>query len=535
MLRHQETRIQAALDRLGIRHPAAILWNMSAAALFEEAVRRGEGVTAADGPLAVRTGKHTGRAAEDKFVVRDAQTENRVAWGKSHQPFAEVAFQALLHRIQAYLQGRDLFVQDAFAGAEPSCWLPIRVITEHAWHALFARNMFLRPRGEEARRPHDPQFTVLHVPDFRATPEIDGTRSEAFIILDFARRLVLIGGTGYAGEIKKSIFTVMNYLLPERGVLTMHCSANIGAGGDTALLFGLSGTGKTTLSADPERQLIGDDEHGWSERGVFNIEGGCYAKVIRLSPEAEPEIYATTRRFGTVLENVVIDPETRLIDLDSDAITENTRASYPLGAIAHVSETGMGDPPRNIIFLACDAFGVLPPISRLTPAQAMYHFLSGYTAKVAGTEVGIKEPRATFSTCFGAPFMPLHPSVYARLLGERMGQSGAQAWLINTGWSGGPYGVGQRMKIAYTRAMVRAALAGALDDVASEVDPWFGLAVPASVPGVPAEVLRPRQTWADPQAYDRQAAQLAEMFHHNFAQYADQVSPAVRAAGPRRT
>jgi phosphoenolpyruvate carboxykinase (ATP) len=510
------------------------LWNLPSAALFEEAVRRGEGVTAHEGPLVVRTGEHTGRAADDKFVVRDALTEDRVAWGKSHQPLAGEAFQALHHRVLAYLQGRELFVQDAFAGAEPSCRLPIRVITEHAWHALFARNMFLLPRGDEARRPHEPQFTVLHVPGFRAAPEIDRTRAEVFIILDFTRRLVLIGGTRYAGEIKKSIFTVMNYLLPERGILPMHCSANIGPGGDTALFFGLSGTGKTTLSADPERRLIGDDEHGWSEHGVFNIEGGCYAKVIRLSPEAEPEIYATTRRFGTILENVVIDPETRHIDLDSDAVTENTRASYPLSAIDNAAATGMGDTPRNLIFLACDAFGVLPPISRLTPEQAMYHFLSGYTAKVAGTEVGIKEPKATFSTCFGAPFMPLHPSVYARLLGERMKESGARAWLVNTGWSGGPYGVGERMKIVHTRAMVRAALSGALDGVASEVDPWFGLAVPAAVPGVPAQVLRPRQNWADPQAYDRQARQLAEMFHHNFVQYGDQVSPAVRAAGPRR-
>jgi phosphoenolpyruvate carboxykinase (ATP) len=533
MLRYHDDRILAALTALGIKNMATIAWNMPAPALYEEAVRRREGLTAYRGPLVCRTGDHTGRAAGDKYFVRDAITEDKVTWSKGNQPFGAAEFDKLFNRVCAHLQGRDLFVQDAFAGADRETRLPIRVITEHAWHSLFARNMFLRPQGESERANHAPQFTVLHAPQFRATPEIDGTRSQVFVIINFARKIVLIGGTAYAGEIKKSIFTVMNFLLPERGILPMHCSANVGAGGDVALFFGLSGTGKTTLSADPERRLIGDDEHGWSDRGVFNIEGGCYAKVIRLSPEAEPEIYATTRMFGTILENVAIDSVTRRIDLDDDRLTENTRASYPLRAIPNIVEDGVAGHPKNVLFLTADAFGVLPPIARLTAPQAMYHFLSGYTAKVAGTEIGVKEPKATFSTCFGAPFMPLHPGVYAKLLGQRLAETGARAWLINTGWSGGPYGVGQRMKIQYTRAMVRAALSGALDDVPCEPDPIFGVGVPRAVPNVPADALQPRRTWKDGAAYDAQAKQLAEMFVKNFATYADGVAPEVRAAAPK--
>ncbi len=533
MLRYHDDRIHAAVSALGIKNVAAILWNLPVPALYEEVVRRREGLTAYRGPLVCRTGDHTGRAAGDKFVVRDALTDGKIAWGKVNQPFEPDQFDALFSRVAAHLQGRDLFVQDAFAGADPSSRLPIRVITEHAWHSLFARNMFLRPRGDKERETHQPEFTVVHAPNFRATPELDGTRSQVFVILNFARKMVLIGGTAYAGEIKKSIFTVMNFLLPERGILPMHCSANVGAGGDVALFFGLSGTGKTTLSADPERKLVGDDEHGWSQHGIFNIEGGCYAKVIRLSAEAEPEIYATTRMFGTILENVAIDSVTRRIDLDDDRLTENTRASYPLRSIPNIVESGVAGHPKNVLFLTADAFGVLPPISRLTPAQAMFHFLSGYTAKVAGTEIGVKEPKATFSTCFGAPFMPLHPGVYAQLLGKRFAETGARAWLINTGWSGGPYGVGQRMKIGYTRAMVRAALSGQLDDVPTEPDPIFGLGIPRSVPGVPSEALVPRRTWKDGAAYDAQAKQLAEMFVKNFAAYESGVSAEVRAAAPK--
>jgi phosphoenolpyruvate carboxykinase (ATP) len=534
MLRYQDERIHNALADLGIKNTANVYWNMPTAALYEEVVRRREGLVAHQGPLVCRTGDHTGRAAGDKYVVRDALTAERVSWGKVNNPFEPEAFEALFRRVAAHYQGRDVFVQDAFAGADPSSRLPIRVVTENAWHSLFARNMFLRPRGESERARHEPQFTVVHAPNFRATPEIDGTKSQVFVILNFSRKMVLIGGTAYAGEIKKSIFTVMNFLLPEKGILPMHCSANVGAGGDVALFFGLSGTGKTTLSADPERQLIGDDEHGWSDKSVFNVEGGCYAKVIKLSPEAEPEIYATTRMFGTILENVAIDAVTRRVDLDDDKLTENTRASYPLRSIPNIVPSGVASVPRNVLFLTADAFGVLPPISRLTPAQAMFHFLSGYTAKVAGTEIGVKEPKATFSTCFGAPFMPLHPGVYAKLLGQRMQESGARAWLINTGWSGGPYGVGSRMKIAYTRAMVRAALSGALDDVPTDADPIFGLAIPRSVPGVPNEALVPRRTWSDPAAYDAQAKQLADMFVKNFQTYADGVAPEVRAAAPRQ-
>ncbi len=436
------------------------------------------------------------------------------------------SFQTLYRRMLAYLQGRDLFVQDCYAGSAPNYRLPIRVITETAWHSLFARDMFIQASPEELA-PHVPSFTVIHVPNFHAIPEVDGTRSEVFVVINFGQRLVLIGGTQYAGEIKKSIFTILNYLLPQQRVLSMHCSANIGAHGDVAVFFGLSGTGKTTLSADPERTLIGDDEHGWSDHGVFNFEGGCYAKVIRRSPSAEPEIYQTTRRFGTILENVAFDSVSGRLNLDDDSLTENTRAAYPISHIANAKRDGLGDHPTNIIMLTADAFGVLPPIAKLTPAQAMYHFLSGYTAKVAGTEKGVTEPAATFSACFGAPFMALSPSVYAGLLGKKITDHKVNVWLVNTGWSGGPYGVGQRMKIAYTRAMIHAALNGDLQEVPTVIDPNFGLAVPVTCPNLPDEVLNPRHTWADPIAYDAQARKLAGMFVENFKTFAKDVDAAV--------
>jgi phosphoenolpyruvate carboxykinase (ATP) len=433
--------------------------------------------------------------------------------------------------MMAHAKGRELFVQDTFVGADPTYRLPIRVINELAWHSLFARTMFIS--DPNATEPHKPEFTIINFPSFQADPQRDGTRSPTFILMDFSQRLVLIGGTSYAGETKKSAFTIMNYLLPQRGVMSMHCSANVGSDGDVAIFFGLSGTGKTTLSADPERRLIGDDEHGWSENGVFNFEGGCYAKVIKLSPEAEPDIYRTTQMFGTILENVVYDPLTRQIDLDDPRKTENTRASYPLTSIANIVPEGRAGHPRNIIMLTADAFGVLPPVARLTPEQAMYHFLSGYTAKVAGTEKGIKEPEATFSTCFGAPFMVLHPGVYADLLGQQMAKHNAVCWLVNTGWSGGPYGVGQRMKISYTRAMIRAILNGSLAQVETKPDRIFGVNIPVSCPEVPNEVLQPRNTWDDKDAYDRQAHDLARRFNENFKKYEAGVSEAVRAVAPR--
>jgi phosphoenolpyruvate carboxykinase (ATP) len=521
------------LTSLGLEGLATAHWNLSPPALYEEAVRRGEGVIAADGPLVCRTGPHTGRSPNDKFVVKDASTADKVWWGKVNRPIAPEQFDLLQRELVDYLKGRELFVQDCHVGADPSHRLPIRVFTQYAWHSLFARTMFI-PETDPARQAvHDPQFTVIDVPQFGATPARHGTNSEVFILVNFARRLVLIGGTSYAGEIKKSIFTIMNYLLPQQDVMPMHCSANIGPDGDVALFFGLSGTGKTTLSSDEQRQLIGDDEHGWSSHGVFNFEGGCYAKMIRLSAEAEPQIYATTRRFGTVLENVTFDPTTRRLDLDDASVTENTRGAYPIHFIDNAVPSGTGGHPRTIIMLTADAFGVLPPIARLTPEGAMYHFLSGYTAKVAGTEKGVTEPKATFSTCFGAPFLPLPPEVYARFLGEKIAQHRVGVWLVNTGWSGGPFGVGERMRIGHTRAMVKAALSGALDNVGFETDPVFNLAVPLECPGVPHGILRPKATWADQSAYDEQAAKLAGMFVENFRTFASGVGSKVVAAGPR--
>ncbi len=520
------------LEHHGIMKLRQTYWNLTTAELYEHAVRRGEAQIAQHGSLVVTTGQHTGRSPNDKFFVREVSSENHIWWGKSNREFKQENFDRLLAKVLTYLQGKELYVQDCFAGADPTYRIPIRVITEYAWHSLFARNMFVRPDWDSEAAHHQPEFTVINTPGFSANPEEDGTNTGTFILIDFGRKLILIGGTSYAGETKKSIFTLLNYLLPLRGVLSMHCSANIGQDGDTAIFFGLSGTGKTTLSADPERKLIGDDEHGWSERGVFNFEGGCYAKVINLSPTAEPEIYACTRMFGTVLENVVMDPIRRSLDLNDGSLTENTRAGYPLDYIPNHEPSGMGGHPKNIIMLTADAFGVLPPISKLTPEQAMYHFISGYTAKVAGTEKGLgKEPQATFSTCFGAPFMVHHPNVYAELLRDRMAEHGADCWLVNTGWTGGPYGEGTRMKIAYTRAMVRAALNGSLAQIATEVDPVFGVHVPVSCPDVPNAVLMPRNTWSQPAAYDEKAQHLAGLFKKNFEQFADGVSAEVKAAG----
>ena len=515
----------------GLLSEGPVHWNLAPAVLIEHAVRRGEGVLTRDGSFAAVTAPHTGRSPNDKFVVREPSSDAHIWWGEVNQPLEQSKYEALLRDVREYLRGRELYVRDVWAGADPAYRLGVRVVGTHAWHSLFVHNMFIEPTREERAR-FEPGFTVLHAPDFQADPEVHGTRTGTFIVLNFGERVVLIGGTHYAGEVKKSMFTVLNYLLPRQGVLSMHCSANMGEAGDVALFFGLSGTGKTTLSTDPERQLIGDDEHGWSDRGVFNFEGGNYAKVIRLSAAGEPLIYSASRRFGAILENVVVDPETRAVNWDDDSITENTRSSYPISFIESAVRDGRGPHPRHVVFLTADAFGVLPPIARLTPEQAMYHFLSGYTAKVAGTERGVTEPKATFSTCFGAPFLPLPPSVYARMLGEKLAAHGATCWLVNTGWTGGPYGEGQRMQLGYTRAMVHAALAGKLDGVPTRRDPVFGLGVPESVPGVPTEVLDPRATWRDPAAYDAMAQKLAGMFRENFKRFEADVSAAVRQAGP---
>ncbi|HEY2292502.1 MAG TPA: phosphoenolpyruvate carboxykinase (ATP) [Thermoanaerobaculia bacterium] len=523
------------IDKQGITDAGTVYWNLPPARLTELAVRRGEAYLAAEGPLVCETKPHTGRSPEDKFVVKDPETDADIWWGNVNKPFEREKFEALLARAREYMKGKDLFVFDGYAGADPQYRINVRVITDDAWRNLFARNMFIREEDPAVLSGFEPNFTVINVANFEADPQRDGTRTSTFILVDLARRRVLIGGTRYGGEIKKSIFSVMNYYLPKQGVLSMHCSANYGATkDDVALFFGLSGTGKTTLSSDPHRTLIGDDEHGWSDAGVFNIEGGCYAKVIRLSPEGEPEIYRTTRTFGTILENVVCDPETRKLDLDSERLTENTRSSYPLTQLHNVDLGGMAGHPRNVVFLTCDAFGVLPPISRLTEEQAMYHFLSGYTAKVAGTERGVTEPKVTFSTCFGSPFLPLHPGVYAKMLGENLKRHGSKVWLLNTGWTGGPYGVGQRMKLGFTRRMVTAALTGELDHVETWTDPIFGLAVPVRIEGVPDKLLHPRDTWSNPADYDAQASRLADMFADNFKKYESEVDESVKAAGPSR-
>ena len=504
-----ERRGPVGVDAQGLDPSGIVHWNLSAAELYEHAIRRDEGQMAAGGPLVVSTGVHTGRAPKDKFVVREPGSEDRVWWGPVNQQIAQEDQQSIRERLVEHLNSRDeLYVLDAFAGAHPEHRLALRVISESPWHTLFATSLFVDASEAEIAE-HRPEAVVLHAPSFEADPDVDGTRASNFVILHLTDQEILIGGTQYAGEIKKSIFTLMNDRLPRDGVLSMHCSANVGDDGRVAVFFGLSGTGKTTLSTDSTRPLIGDDEHGWADDGVFNIEGGCYAKTIRLSPEAEPEIYGTTRMFGTVLENVTMDPITRELDLDDDSVTENTRGAYPLESIPNsLSEKRAGN-PSTIVMLTADAFGVLPPVARLSPEQAMQQFLAGYTAKVAGTEVGVTEPQATFSACFGAPFLPQPPRVYADMLGERMRENGSTAWLVNTGWTGGPFGVGHRMPIAATRALVRAALSGELDSAPTRTDPNFGFEVPILVPGVETELLDPRSTWDDPAAYDEQAAKLA--------------------------
>jgi len=526
------TKIAEELRQMGILRPGRIFANLAVPHLVEEAVARGEGVLTVKGALVARTGKRTGRSPGDKFLVRyeGSESAERIAWGKVNQPIAPEVFERLLARAAAYLQGRDLFVLDAAVGADPRYTLPIRLVTEFAWHALFAQQLFRRPDAA-ALAAHQPEWTIIGAPRFYADPEVDSTKSETAVVVDVERKIVLICGTEYAGENKKSIFSVMNYVLPLRGVLPMHCSANVGANGDVALFFGLSGTGKTTLSADPARKLIGDDEHGWSDEGVFNFEGGCYAKCINLSQEKEPQIWNAIR-FGSVVENVVIDPMTREVDYADDGLTENTRVAYPVEFIDNAELSGMGGHPRTIMFLTADAFGVLPPIARLTPDQARYHFLSGYTAKTAGTEVGVTEPEATFSACFGAPFLPLAPRVYADMLAEKMTRHGAQVFLLNTGWTGGPAGVGERISLAYTRAMVRAALEGALDDAETYTDPVFGLHVPTHIPGIPDQLLHARKTWRNPNAYDAKARDLTALFMENFRNF-EGVAEEVVAAGPR--
>jgi phosphoenolpyruvate carboxykinase (ATP) len=526
-------RATLGLESIGLYNTGNVYWNLTPPCLYEEAAFRGEGHITHLGPLTVDTGQHTARAAQDKFIVQESTTEKHVWWGAYNKPFPPDNFDKVFNRLRAFVQTRDLFVQDLYGGADPAYRLPVRVITEYAWHSLFARNMLIAPTSPEETKNFQPQFTVMSIPSFQAEPETDGTRTSTFILLNFAKRLCIIGGTGYGGEIKKSVFTLLNYILPLKNVFTMHCSANVGKDGDVAIFFGLSGTGKTTLSADPNRSLIGDDEHGWSDRGVFNFEGGCYAKVIRLSPTAEPQIYSCTRKFGTVLENVVYDPVTRMLDLDSDARTENTRAAYPLDFIENSVPEKMGGHPRNIIMLTCDASGVMPPISRLSPDQAMYHFISGYTSKVGGTEIGLgKQPALTFSTCFGAPFMVHHPSFYANMLKERILKHKATCWLVNTGWTGGPFGVGKRMAIGHTRTLLNAALSGKLNNVAFYTDPVFGFEVPMSCEGVPNEVLNPSQTWSDQAAFKQKYLWLAEQFTENFKKYSDNCPPEVIKAGP---
>jgi phosphoenolpyruvate carboxykinase (ATP) len=522
------------LNNIGLSNLRKIYWNLPTEALYEEAIFRNEGRVTRLGPFVVNTGKHTARAASDKFVVREDSTEEHIWWGEYNRPYNREKFNELYNRVQGFLQGRDLFVQDCYAGADQEYQLPIRIITEYAWHSMFARNMFLLPKSQEEYRRHVPEFTVICTPSFKAIPNIDDTSTNTAIVLNFEQNLCIIGNTGYGGEIKKSIFTIMNYILPLRGVMTMHCSANKGPEDDVALFFGLSGTGKTTLSADPKRGLIGDDEHGWSDEGVFNFEGGCYAKVIALSPSAEPQIYACTYKFGTLLENVIYDPITRIIDLDDDTFTENTRASYPLEFIDNAIPEKRGGHPQNIIFLTCDASGVMPPIARLSPNQALYHFISGYTSKVGGTEIGLgEEPEITFSTCFGAPFMVHPPAYYANLLKGKIQRYNVNCWLLNTGWVGGPYGVGKRISIRYTRAMLNAALQGDLNDVEYSTDPIFGFDVPKQCPEVPGDVLDPASSWPSQEAYMKKYHSLASRFIDNFKKYEVDCSREVIESGPR--
>ena len=524
------------LSQQGMRNFRLAYWNLPTEALYEEAIFRGEGATVLGGPFVANTGKHTARSANDKFLVRETGSEDHIWWGQYNRPMAADKFEALLDRMLGFTQGRDVFVQDVYAGADENFRLPVRIVTELAWHSHFARNMFILPQSLEEYKHFVPEFTILAMPSFRAAPAVDNTNSETFIGLSFEKKLAIIGNTAYAGEIKKSVFTILNYMLPLEGVLSMHCSANVNPddANDVALFFGLSGTGKTTLSADATRRLIGDDEHGWSDDGVFNFEGGCYAKVIGLSESAEPEIYATTRRFGTVLENVVHDPVTRLIDLDDDTLTENTRASYPLEFIANAVPEKKAGHPKNIILLTCDASGVMPPIARLTSNQALYQFISGYTSKVGGTEVGLRdEPEITFSACFGAPFMVHHPYKYAELLKGKIERYGATCWLVNTGWVGGPYGVGKRISIKHTRALLNAALTGKLADVKYYQDPIFGFEVPRTCPDVPDNVLEPWSSWPSRADYDKRYKDLAMRFAQNFAKFTEGTPQEVIDAGPK--
>ena len=508
--------VRPEMEDLGFKNLAALYWNASTPMLYEEIVRRREGNIAHLGPVVVRTGHHMGRSPNDRFIVKENTSLDKIWWGPVNKGIEENLFTNLFYRLQAYLQNKDVFVQDCYAGADPRYRIPIRVVTERAWHSMFARNMFIQIRDKEEAGKHHPKFTVIDVPRFNAIPEVDGTHSEAFVLIHLGKKLVLIGGTDNAGEIKKSVFTMLNYVYPQESVLSMHCSANVGDKEDSAIFFGLSGTGKTTLSADPERWLIGDDEHGWSDKGVFNFEGGCYAKVIRLSEDAEPEIYECTRRFGTILENVTLDQNSRRVDLDDDSLTENTRAAYPIPHIPSARRDGAAGHPKNVVMLTCDAFGVMPPVAKLTVEQAVYHFLSGYTAKVAGTEQGIEEPQATFSACFGAPFMALPPGVYGALFMKKLQTHGSKCWLVNTGWSGDPYGQAERIKIAYSRAIIRGILSGSLNDADYQQDPLFGFLIPKSCDGVPSEVLNPREAVRDVDAYDERARKLAADFKENF-------------------
>jgi phosphoenolpyruvate carboxykinase (ATP) len=531
-----EYKSDFGLKNHGLIELDRVYWNLPTPALYEEAIFRGEAHLIHGGPLIVNTGKWSARAAQDKYVVKEPSTEDKIWWGEYNRPFEAEKFNMLFQRVQAYLQGEELFVQDCYAGADPDYRMPVRIVTEKAWQSLFARNMFITERNKDALKRHIPEFTIIAVTGMKVDPRIDGTRADTAIVLNFERRVALICNTSYGGEIKKTIFTVMNFLLPEAEVLSMHCSANVGSKGDAALFFGLSGTGKTTLSADPRRQLIGDDEHGWSDKGVFNIEGGCYAKVIRLSAEHEPQIYACTRRFGTVLENVVYDPVSHRLDLDDDRNTENTRAAYPLEFIPNTVENGyVHTHPKNVIFLTCDAQGVLPPIARLNPDEAMYHFISGYTSKIAGTEIGLGiEPEITFSACFGGPFMVHHPYRYAEMLKEKVIKHGAQCWLVNTGWVGGKFGVGKRISIRHTRNLLNAALDGHLDKVNYRKDKLFGFEVPITCPDVPEDVLTPEAAWGNKDEYWRKYDALAARYVENFKIYADGCSQAVLNAGPKR-
>jgi len=528
-------RADYGLDYLGLSNLREVYWNLPSEALYEEVIFRGEASISHQGPIVVNTGKHTARAASDKFIVRESTTEEHIWWGQYNRPFSAAMFDDLFARLQGYLQGRDVFVQDCFGGADADYRLPVRIITEAAWHSLFARNMFIKPVSSEEYRRFTPEFTVVSAPGFKAFPQIDQTPTETFIVLNFAKKLCIIGNTSYGGEIKKSVFTLLNFLLPLKdGVMTMHCSANMGKEGDVALFFGLSGTGKTTLSADPNRELIGDDEHGWSENGIFNFEDGCYAKVIELSPTAEPQIYSCTQKFGTVLENVVYDPITRLIDLNDSSLTENTRAAYPLSFIDNSVLDRRGGHPKNIVFLTCDASGVFPPIARLTVEQAMYHFISGYTSKIAGTEVGLRdEPEITFSACFGGPFMVHKPFFYADLLRRKIERFKAKCWLVNTGWVGGPYGVGKRISIQHTRKLLTAVLTSALDNSDFYTDPIFGFEVPNACPDVPTEILYPSRSWQKESDYWKKYKQLAARFIDNMKKFESDLPKEIINAGPK--